>query len=1223
MSSLSEGVFRGSRVAVFVLGLISMAAGIPLFAQLPTGTILGTVKDASGAVIPGAMVTAQDVETGVVRSIATDDTGGYRFNALPVSHYDITVKASGFSSSTQRGLVLNVDQQAVVNFSLQVGTTAQQVVVTGEAPLVNTTSASLGGLVNEQRIQNLPLNGRNYLDLTLLQPGVSQDTVMINAGGGTQGTIFSSNGAPIIANNFLLDGAPLQNLFGFNGASAVGSSLGLDGIREYKVITSNFPAEYGLRMGSQMTIVSKGGSDQFHGDVFEYLRNRVLDARNFFESNQELCPSTPTSCPRSPQYERNNFGGAFGGPIRKGKTFFWGVYEGLRQAQGNPVITSGLPACMVSQGTSAATNYTVNPATCAGTGLTTPTQVNAAIRPLLALYDPADTDYIQVAQENVNYGQIRVDQNFNKDDSMFVRYTIEGSSELVPGPGYATTYGFKEFEDSETSRDQYITLSESHIFSPTVLNTARISFSRTNIPTAIVANPAQDGQAVQGPNVSYLNGQPMGQIIIGNGFSAYNAPYTTMGPDPYSPNFHLQNWWSLGDDLFYTKGSHALQFGFMGNRVQIIDEEDGGTYGSVSFPTVPDFLENIAQQETGVIPGGIDRRHYVYNTFGFYGQDDWRVSPRLTVNLGLRYEFNTTPTETDNLSGNYANSPYGSGFYDGLQTTVLNPGATVSTVGGPNWTNPLVHESFVSNPSLKNFSPRIGLAFDPTGSGKTAIRAGYGIYYDVATIGLAAFPYTNGDPPYHGSYTLSSTAPFGAPNLTFAPGFISNSGYWTYPFNGLIYPGATNSYQGLSPNNSLGLPVHDISQPYMMQWNLSVDRQLPGNMALTVSYVGTRGYNLWDVQDENPCLPTGFVNGVPNWANAANSSCPSTNAYFPTGHTCTVISPLTGTTILSTTDGRADCDMKQSLSAQTSGRSWYNALQVLLQKRVSHGLEFQSSYTYSSNIDTEQGQGAIDEEINTPYVSENYDRGRDPLNATNNWRFNTLYAFPTTSKAEGWKSKLLNGWSTQSIVAVQSGFAFTPVAPSSIQASPFAAPVDPELDGLGQEGGYERPDYVTAANIADVQTCTAGPGSLTPHGRLCNPNAVIYNPSTVITGNPNAWYNANMYTTAPLGYLGGVGRGSLVGPSFLDWDFSLHKDTKLGFLGEAGVLQFRVEFFDILNHPNFLVNPPGNVNNVIAAPFTNVIGTTSCQPGLPCSGSGALQNAMNGRDIQFALRVVF
>ena len=1235
MSSLSERVRRGSRLGVLFLLLAPFLAGVSAFAQLPTGTFLGTVKDSSGALVPGANVTARNEETGTSRSIATDSSGEYRLTALPPGHYDLTVDASGFNTATQTGVVLDVSSQVTLNFDLQVGTTTQKVVVSGEAPLVDTTSASLGGLVSEQKIEDLPLNGRNFLDLALQQPGIAQDTVLVNSGGGTQGTVFSSNGAPIISNNFLLDGTPTQNVFGFNGASAVGSSLGLDGIREYRVITSNFSAEYGMRMGSQTTIVSKGGTDQFHGDLFEYLRNGGLDARNFFTTQQEVCPNATTysSACRNPEYQRNNFGAAFGGPIQKDKTFFWAVYEGLRQVQGNPVITTSPSTSPATSGCwAAAVTGTVNNATqCAGLP-SYPYTVPSAVLPLLQLFDPADSQYIQLSKENVNYGQIRVDHTFSMKDSAFVRYTIEDSNEYVPGPGFGTTpNGYKEFEDYETSRDQYITVSESHIFSPAVLNAARISLSRTSLPTFIVANPSSGDPAlgvpsvpVNGANVSFNAGNPLGLVALGNGLSTFGNAFTPLGPDPFSPNFHLQNWSSVSDDVFWTRGKHAFKFGFLGNRIQIIDTEGGGTLGAVYFSTpsggnpLDYMIENGVNQETATIPGGVNHRDYRMYTLGFYGQDDWRATSRLTLNLGLRYEFNTTVNESS-----------------GLQTTVLNPTATVSCAGwvagqcSPDWTNPLSFQPFVGNPSLKNFSPRLGFAYDPKGDGKTSIRGGFGIYYDVATPGLATFPYTNGDAPYHGTYTVS-TAGFAGPGMHFAPGFVSNSGIWSYPYvltnsaytssyfsiNPLgAYPGATAAFGGFNYNSNFAVPTHNISQPYTDQWTLTVDRELPGGMALAISYVGSQAHHLWNEQDLNPCQPTGSINGVPDWINSANANCPSANLMFPASHSCTyyLYNGASYTQVVKT-DGRANCNYKIYAAAQTNGMAWYNGLQVVLQKRVSHGLQFQSSYTYSQNLDTMQGQGSIDAEVNTPATPVTFDKGKDPLNATHNWRFNTLYNLPTKAQSQGFVSKVVNGWSVQNIVALQTGFAFTPVAPTY---------VGPGIDAAlsGDAGSfYERPVYVTSAIQAAIN-CPLGSLSTVPGyaGMMCNPNAAVYNPKTVIVGQPTEWFNYNMFTTAPWGQLGNVSRGILNGPSLIDWDFSVHKDTKVGFLGEAGSLQFRAEFFNILNHTNFLNNPAGSQNNGIVppgVPQTSILVTPGTTP-------ATLTQALSGRDIQFALRLVF
>jgi hypothetical protein len=1176
MSGEFSEVRKYYRLAVFVFAAVLFVTGVPMLAQLPTGTILGTVKDPSNAVVAGATITAQSVETGTSRSASTDETGTYRLAALPVGHYDLRVEQPGFKPIAQKGLVVNVGDEAVLNFALEVGSTSEQVVVTGEALLVNTTTATLSNLVNEQKLAELPLNGRNYLDLVLLTPGVSQDTVIMHLGGGGEGTTYSSNGAPVISNNFMLDGTPTQNVLGYNGASAVGTTLGLDGIREYKVITNAFSAEYGMNMGSQMTIVSKGGSNQFHGDVFDYLRNRVLDARNFFDTSYGQClAANAGDCKRNPPYERNNFGGAFGGPIRKDKTFFWGVYEGLKQIKGFPVLTKSIPANCVANGTRSVKqgnpngqDYMVTPADCGGL-INASIVTNPTIRPLLALYDPADSNYTQLSHQTVHYGQMRVDQNIGKDDNLFARYTIEDALDNVPGPGFgASVYGFKEFQNNEPSRSQFITLSENHIFSPALLNTGRISFSRTNVLADFTASPAQNGQAVVGPDVSFVTGQSIGDIVIGSNGSG-SPTFTTMGPDFAAPNFHLQNVWSLSDDVFYTKGKHALKFGFLGNRFQLITGETVWGRGRLNFlGGLGKFLQDQPSQEFAAVPGGIGRRHFRYETYGYYGQDDWRVTPRLTLNLGLRYEFNTTPEESQ-----------------GYQTTLLNPGVQVDQVGGPGWTSPLTVQPPMRNPSLKNFSPRFGFAYDPTGKGKTALRGAFGIYYDIATIGSATFGYVVGDPPYR---SLSPAFP-----ASFSPGFVSaNPGPWNPPF---IFPGATNTFAGFSPNSPIGIVQHDIRQPYLESWNFSVDQQLPGSIALTASYVGTKGLHLWTNTDANSCIPTGYVNGMPNWANALGASgapvsCPSVNVAFPSGHICKVYT--NPGPILKIPTGRNNCNLSYDGSIQTTAASWYNSLQVTVQKRLGHGLEFQSAYTYAKSLDLPQGRLTIDGEAPTPQAPASFDRGRSVFDATHNWRFNMLYAFPTRN-GSGWVSKLLNGWSAQNIVSAQTGFAFTP-----------AAPGDVSLDSLTSlQNGYERPDLVTSGNIGDVTTCVGATGK-SPLGRVCNPNAVVFNRSTVITGDPNRWFNPNMFTSPLPGYLGNVGRGVLNGPGLLNWDFSVHKNTPIKALGEAGNLQFRAEFFNILNRANFINGvPTGN----------GIVGPTA----------GALTAARDGRDIQAALKLSF
>ncbi len=300
-----------------------LAFGSLVFAQLPTGTILGVVKDSSGGVVPSARITIQSSETDYSRTVQTSDDGSFRVPALSVGTYTVKIEKDGFKTETQTGLNLEVGQDLVVNPTLQIGTAAQEVVVTGEAPVVNTTNGSLGGLVNEQKVEDLPLNGRNWIDLTLLQPGITRHS---NLGGGSPiavlGVFFSSNGATTHSNNFMLDGATMVNIQGANQSSVSSSSLGVDGIREYKVETNAFSAEYGLSMGSQTTIVSKGGSNLWHGSAFEYLRNSAMDAANLFDTAASSGINAAGQVRRLPPFIRNNFGGSFGGPIQKDKTFF-------------------------------------------------------------------------------------------------------------------------------------------------------------------------------------------------------------------------------------------------------------------------------------------------------------------------------------------------------------------------------------------------------------------------------------------------------------------------------------------------------------------------------------------------------------------------------------------------------------------------------------------------------------------------------------------------------------------------------------------------------------------------------------------------------------------------------------------------------------------------------------------------------------------------------------
>src|SRR5256712_2779529 len=539
-------------------GLIALAATLLLTtaltaaAQQNTGTILGIVKDSSGAVVPGASIIILNEETSLTRTVTTGENGAFRAPALPVGRYTVRVELAGFQAQAQVGLILEVAQELVVNPTLEVGTvTQQEVVVSAEAPLVNTTSSTLGTVVNEHSISDLPLNGRNYADLTMLQPGVSQQTLATTGGGATAaGTWFSANGAPVRSNNFTLDGAPMVNAAAAATSSEAGPTLGVDGIREYKVVTSAFSAEYGMVMGSQTVMVSKNGTNLWHGDVFEYVRNSALDARNFFDYQ------TTSGSRRLPLFQRNNFGGSFGGPIRKDKTFFYGVYEGLRQNLGVTILDSVLPAAC-HQLLNPGTNHTTptNPAACAPT-LTSSSVVPQVIQPFLDFYPLPNLPGNQFtfpssSTQREDYGQIRVDQNFSAADTFFGRYTVD-DGELNNATNniraLASGAAFPGIRTLGASRNQSGTLSEGHVFSPALLNTARLSFTRTNLGNQGVSNTN-----LVGPPYSLTSGQPVGQINISGGFTGFQGPMI--------PQSQIQTVYTLGDDLYYTKDRHALKLG--------------------------------------------------------------------------------------------------------------------------------------------------------------------------------------------------------------------------------------------------------------------------------------------------------------------------------------------------------------------------------------------------------------------------------------------------------------------------------------------------------------------------------------------------------------------------------------------------------------------------------------------------------------------------------------
>jgi len=1084
---------RCSRMEWVAIALL-LAIGVPVsMAQLPTATIFGIVKDASGAVVPGVSLSVRNTETGQSRNAVSGGDGSYRFPALPVGPYEVRAEHSGFRAEVQSGLTLTVSQEAVVNFTLEVGGVEQTVEVTAQAPLVNTTSGSLGGLVNEDRIADLPLNGRNYADLTLLQAGVTQNRNTSTGGQGV-GNNISSNGATLFSNNYLLDGAMMVNYFGTSSSSATGTTLGVDGIREFRVVTNSFSAEYGMRMGSQTIIVTKSGTNTFHGSAFEFLRNSVLDARNFFDYTTSTTPG------RLPAFKRNNFGGSFGGPVKKDKTFFFGVYEGLRERKGLTSVINSIPA-----GCRGAAGAMITNTACPQLSVPSVT-VAPVIAPFLPFFPvpnlPAGQYTFPFSQPTTdNYGQVRLDQTISSIDTAFARYTVDDTVLISP-------ISYPQFPRSRGSRNQYLTLSENHIFSASLLNTFRGSFSRTTIAQAETeADPTQ----FFGPQFAFLPGQETGNLNVAGLTSAW-------GPSSGVPQFQTQNIFTWSDDVFYTKGRHALKFGTLINHFQDSTISTSARLrGMITFANLTQFLLGQPSSYNAGTPGSIVERAFHFNTVGFYVQDDLRMSSKFTLNLGLRYEFNTTFNETHNK---YA--------------TLRDLRSDVTTTVGPPF----------QNPSLHNFGPRVGFAWDVKGDGRTAVRGGFGLLYD----------------------NLSNVAGILNNNTCMAPfcsnSTVSNPPPLTLP---LVFSAAA------AGKTLAGLDYH-LQQPHMLQYNLTVERQLPGDIALTVGYAGSRGMNLMEWAEGNPTVPLILPNGQPFWT--------GTEAR---------INPNWGSIELHT----------------AAGDSWYNALQVGLVKRLTKGLQFQSSYTWSKAIDTNEaylGGDFVQTEAISPYpTNKKLERGLAGFDIAQVFHFNAIYNFPKVSGA-AMMGKLLNGWSTGGILSLQTGPPFDVQLQTQRSRSGVLGGGNP----TGYGSASDRPDLVPGRNNSNITSGTSAGCAGVPAGQK--------------VGTPNLWYDPCAFTVQQAGFLGTAGRNILRGPGLANLDFSLTKDTALSFLGEGGKLQFRADIFNLLNHPNFITPALGatgsNSGGIVFA--GNAVGN----PALATAGV-ITATTTTSRQLQLSLRLIF
>jgi hypothetical protein len=874
-------------------------------AQSVDASLQGTVHDPTGAVISGADVEIRNVETGTTRNLQSDGAGRWREPLLLPGEYELRASAQGFQTVIRKGIHLAVGQEAIIDIRLELGTVGTEVSVTADAERVNLVSGTLSGLVDEKQMRDLPLNGRSFQQLALLQPGVNAVTAGGNDPVGGRTPKISMNGTRPEQSSFLLDGTDINDVYNKTPGSVGGVLLGVEAVLEFQVLTNSWSAEFGRAAGGVINAVTRAGTNQFHSSLFEFVRNSDFDAKNFFD---------PASQP-IPPFKRNQFGGVIGGPIHKNRTFFFGSFESLIDRLGVTGVTS-VPNANARQGLLPNGQVTVNPA------------IQPFIETLFPMPNGRDlgggvAQYLFTRSQPTNeyFTQGRIDHRFSDRDSLFGRYTIDNGNVNRPPVTKVPITNTKE-----RSRNQYVTLEYQHVFSPRVLDTVRLGFNRSDhesVNQRTVSIP---------PQLTWIPGQPMGYLTI-------SGVVTEDFGDYRIPRLDRLNNWQYADTVFVNRGAHGIKAGFETQRIQFNQNTTSQVGGLLTFTSLSNFLQGIPSQFDFAIPGGVDPdRGYRQSLFAVFAQDDVRFRKNLTVNLGLRYEFVTVPTE---VNGKISNLRH-----------VTDPAMTV----GGRW---------YANPSLRNFAPRVGLAWDPFSNGKTSVRAGFGIFDDEY---LPKYYFFSGslNPPFTRRSSLVNPA---FPNLLSA-----------FDPDRVLYQ--------LQPTN------YDLQNPYALQFNFSLQRSLPGDWVVSAGYSGSRGLHLLRIGNAN-LAPFTVVNGI--------------KIYQPQ---LGVINP----NFASITQRISDA------------QSYYNALQVSAQKQLSRGLRAQISYTFSRSIDDSSGVNSQDYSDGSPYVLDYYDRkadrGLSQFWAQHVFVGNWSWELPLARSLRGAGGLLLKGWQLNSITTLQSGHPF-------------------------------------------------------------------------------------------------------------------------------------------------------------------------------------------------------
>jgi hypothetical protein len=1097
----------GRGFLVYMALALTGSVSAPVYAQVAGANLSGTVTDATGAGVPNADVSIKNAATGVARVITTDSDGFYSAPNLLPGIYDVTVAAPGFSTSVQTGLTLTVGASQALNIPLKVGHASERVEVTAVAPEVQLASSTLSAEVDSTTEHELPLNGRDWTQLATLQPGVTGVRVEAgssNRGNRGYGTLLTISGHQPYENNYRINGISINDYSNGSPGSSLGVNLGVDAVQEFSVLTGNYSGEYGRASGGVINGITKSGTNQFHGDVYYFVRDKVLDARNYFD---------PVSIP---PFHRDQFGVSAGGPIKSNKTFIFGDYESIRQRKSD-TFSNVVPSAEARAGSLChLPDGTCNPFT---------VSVDSKVAPYLAFYPlpnrsgligNGDTGLFNttgVERLNENYVTLRVDHHFSDKDSFAGSWFYDRAPLTMPDSlVYTLTQNF-------TLRQMY-SLEETHVFSPTLANTARFGFSRVR---ATVTQPAAAlNPLANDPSFGILPGEFAPQINVSGLVSMVGA----LGA--VSADLLTWNSFQFYDDAFLTRGTHSLKFGFAVERMQN-DEFSGGVppNGQFNFDSLQSFLTN---QPTSINldDSSTTRPIYVRQTlFGAYIQDDWHARSNLTLNFGVRYEPVTLPTEAHNTFA--------------VLTTLTSPAETP------------VKTFWAKNQTLRNFEPRVGFAWDPFRNGKTAVRGGFGIYDAL---------------PLSWVFTHGSTG--------------------VLPYQ--LEKDATNLPAGSFPTGAVTLANGPDSQPgvrlieqnprrnYAMNWNLNIQREIASNLTAVIAYVGSRTiHSPFSTDDSNMVLPTLTSAGY-LWP------CDQTVAGFPT-------TPCTGNgTRLNPNVGRIRATWWDNTSS-------YHGLQAGIGKTMSHGFQAQGSYTWSKCLDYGSGGMLGDPYANSlsslMFFNHSGRHGLCDFNIGQNLVVNYLWK-PSPPKFGGEVIQhILGGWESGGVIVVSTG-------------SPFTAVVGG--DPLGQNSSDPK-DFVSRVSGPGCSH-PVNPGSVTNYIKVQCFGPPVVPASFAGMCQPAFDGSGTIIPDTCMNLFGNNGRNTLIGPGLFTVDFSVFKNNYIPRISEGFNVQFRAEFFNVLNHPNF------------QAPISN--SALFNASGSPVSGAGTIDNTSTpSRQIQFGLKVIW